>query len=191
MNQIENKKFQKLIYVGKSINNELEQVAKEDSILITTRLQNEYNMTSLFKEDLKAINNTDFLVLDLAAFVNSTTNEEILRNLDKLRGNFEFKIVIIASGFKKGNEVLASCFNMGIYNIVTAATDTQMYDQLKICLSEKGMTYAQASQFRIESLNVKKSNSEVIKTNYEKVRQDISIRCFGNYKAFRCNDLGN
>ena len=175
----DNSKIKKLIYVGKNINNELEKIVSEERIVIIQRLQNEYNMTSLFKEDLRAINQIDYLVLDLSAFINSTKSDEIIRNLDRLRGNYEFRIILIAPGFRKGNELLASCFNMGIYNLVTAINDNQMYDQLKICLSEKGMTYAQASQYKIDLLSNKQSNSEIIKTNYEKVKQDVTIGVLG------------
>ena len=164
----DNSKIKKLIYVGKNINNELEKIVSEERIVIIQRLQNEYNMTSLFKEDLRAINQIDYLVLDLSAFINSTKSDEIIRNLDRLRGNYEFRIIL-----------LASCFNMGIYNLVTAINDNQMYDQLKICLSEKGMTYAQASQYKIDLLSNKQSNSEIIKTNYEKVKQDVTIGVLG------------
>lgn len=172
-------KVKKLIYVGTCLNNELESIISEERIVVVQRLQNEYNMTSLFKEDLRAINQIDYLVLDLTAFTSSTNSDEILRNLDRLRGNYEFRIILIAPGYRKGNELLASCFNMGIYNLVTAQNDTQMYDQLKICLSDKGMTYAQASQYRIDILNNKQRNTEIIKTNYEKVKQDVSIGVLG------------
>ena len=118
----DNSKIKKLIYVGKNINNELEKIVSEERIVIIQRLQNEYNMTSLFKEDLRAINQIDYLVLDLSAFINSTKSDEIIRNLDRLRGNYEFRIILIAPGFRKGNELLASCFNMGIYNLVTGFT---------------------------------------------------------------------
>lgn len=173
------RKIEKLIYVGRSRNNILETIIKEQNIVVITRLLNEYNITDIFREDLKAINNIDYLVLDLSAFVNSSTNGEILKNLDKLRGNFEFKIIIIASGFRRGNELLSQCFYMGIYNLVTASNDIQMYDQLKICLSEKGMTYAQASQYRIDMLPKKSSNISIIKTEFKKVKQDISIGVLG------------
>lgn len=176
----ETKRIKKLIYVGKTLNNSLESLVKENNIIITTRYENEFNITMLFREDLRAINNTDFLVLDLSAFVGSSSNDEILKNLDKLRTNYEFRIILIASGFKRGNEILAECFNMGIYNLVTAQTDNKMYDQLKICLDEKGMNYAQASQFRIEVLSKKKSNTSVInKTEYRKIRQDVTIGILG------------
>ena len=171
-------RIKKLIYVGKTMNNELENIINEQKIVIITRLLNEYNITDIFREDLKSINNIDYLVLDLLAFINYSKNEEILKNLDKLRGNYDFRIILIAQGFRKGNELLASCFNMGIYNLVTASNDSQMYDQLKICLSEKGMTYAQASQYRIELLN-KYGNTEIVKTNYEKVKQDVTIGVLG------------
>ena len=176
---ITKKKIEKLIYVGKSRNNVLENIIAEQNIVVITRLLNEYNITDIFREDLRAINNIDYLVLDLSAFVNSSTNEEILKNLDKLRGNFEFKIIIIASGFRRGSEILAQCFYMGIYNLVTASNDIQMYDQLKICLSEKGMTYAQASQYRIDMLPQKSSNTSIIKTEFQKVKQDVSIGILG------------
>lgn len=176
---ITKKKIEKLIYVGKSRNNVLENIIAEQNIVVITRLLNEYNITDIFREDLRAINNIDYLVLDFSAFVNSSTNEEILKNLDKLRGNFEFKIIIIASGFRRGSEILAQCFYMGIYNLVTASNDIQMYDQLKICLSEKGMTYAQASQYRIDMLPQKSSNTSIIKTEFQKVKQDVSIGILG------------
>lgn len=172
-------KIKKLIYVGKARNNQLETVIEEQNIVVLARMLNEFNITELFREDLRAINNIDYLVLDLSAFVNSSKNDEILKNLDKLRWNFEFRIILICSGFRKGNEILSQCFYMGIYNLVTASTDTQMYDQLKICFSNKGMTYAQASQFRIDILGKSSSNNSVIKTEFQKIKQDVTIGVLG------------
>lgn len=175
----ETQKIKKLIFIGKAMNNELENVCREKQIVIIQRFQNEYNMTELFKESLQAISNIDFLVLDIAAFISSTDEQEIIRNLDRLRTNYRFRIIIIASGHRKGNSFLANCFNMGIYNLITASNSAQMYDNLKLCLSDEGMNYAQASQYRADLMSITNRNTEVIKTEYERVRQDVTIGIVG------------
>lgn len=171
--------FKKAVYVGKTLNNSLETLVREKGITIILRLKNDFNITTLFRENLQAINNIDYLVLDLSAVINSSDTNEIIQNLDKIRQNYTFKIIIIAQGFRKGNQILSACVNMGIYDIVTAKTDSEMYDQLNNCLTGEGMTYGQASQYKLNDLTSNNPNSNIIQTFHDKIRQDVSIGVVG------------
>ena len=179
MEEQQDKKIQKLIYIAKQKNDQLENLMQEENIISLGRFFNQYNLTSLLQEDLKSLNNIDFLIIDLSAIMGSTEDKEIISDLEKLRNLHDFRIILICRGFRKGNLLLANIFNLGIYNIVTASTDSQMYDQLKICLSEKGMTFAQASQFRIDNMVATNKKTEILETKIEKIKQDISIGIIG------------
>ena len=141
--------IKKAIYVSLKEDSIVEKIARENNIIFILRLTNSFNITSLVKENLRSLNDTQILVLDLQSVLNSSENKEIIDNLIKLRELSELeRIVIIARGFRKGNVLLAKCVDLGIYNIVTADNDNEYIDQLNIVFSDKGMTFGQASSFR-------------------------------------------
>ena len=169
-----------LIYISTQTVDEIEQIVEERNreMSIVERFRGNYNLTSLLSQDLKSLNNIDFFILDLSAVLNSTDNSEIISRLDKLHQLNDFRIIVIARGFKRGNVLLAQILASNITNIITASTDSQLYDQLKICLSEKGMTYQQASQFKLDNIEQTMS-SNIIEVRHEKVKQDVSIAIVG------------
>lgn len=170
-----------LIYISNQTIDEIEQIVNENSktISIVERFRGNWNLSNLLRQDLKSLNNVDYFVLDLSAILNSTDNNEIVSCLDKLHQLNDFRIIIIARGFKRGNVLLAQILASNITNIVTATTDSQLYDQLKICLSEKGMTYQQASQFKLDNAEQVIRSSNIIEVHHEKVRQDVTIGVVG------------
>lgn len=174
--------IKKAIYVSLKEDSIVEKIARENNIIFILRLTNSFNITSLVKENLRSLNDTQILVLDLQSVLNSSENKEIIDNLIKLRELSELeRIVIIARGFRKGNVLLAKCVDLGIYNIVTADNDNEYIDQLNIVFSDKGMTFGQASSFRIDnlSLNLQGRTSQIIQTYHDRVRQDVSIGIIG------------
>lgn len=169
-----------LIYISTQTIDEVEQIVEERNreISIVERFRGNYNLTNLLSQDLKSLNNIDFFILDLNSILNSTDNSEIISRLDKLHQLNDFRIIVIARGFKRGNVLLAQLLASNITNIITASTDSQLYDQLQICLSEKGMTYQQASQFKLDNIEQTMSSS-IVEIRHEKVKQDVSIGVVG------------
>lgn len=179
---METTNIRKAIYVSLKSDATLETLARQNNITIIQRLQNGFNMTTLVRENLRALNNTQILILDLQAVLGSSDNKEIIENLTKLRELSDIdRIIIIAKGMKKGNILLAKCVDLGIYNIVTASNDNEYIDQLNIVFSKKGMTFAQVSSFRVAdfSSNLQGRTSQIIQTYHDRVKQDVSIGVIG------------
>jgi len=175
-------KHDTVIYVGLERCDPLENITKEEdnNLVIIQRFLNSYNITNFFQNDLKALNNIKYLVLDLKAFTNSSTDAEIVQALDRQRQLYKnVRFIIIAQGYKKGNVILSEIVNTGIYNLVTSPVDAGVYDQLKNCFEEDGMSYAQAAQYKVSNASLTGSRSAVVQTNYEKIKQDISIGIIG------------
>ena len=105
----------------------------------------------------------NFLIIDLKAIVDSTSEEQIINCLKLIRKMYDVRIIIIAEGYKQGNVLLGKVFNLGIYNIVTATNDILFNEEISLCFSEVGMTFGTAMKYQIDdNLIVVNQNNKMI-----------------------------
>lgn len=77
-------------------------------------------------------------------------------------------------------------FNKGIYNIITATSDMSFEEEFKQAISEKGISFSTAAKYEIENALVSSNNNQsIVKQNYIKVKQDVSVGVVGI-----CNHIG-
>lgn len=176
---MEEKIYKKMAYISPEVNGIIEKIAKDENVIITNRFINEYNLENLLKEDLKTLNNLDFLAIDIRAISNSTSDNEIIRCLSNLRGLYNVRIIFIAQGYLKGNLLLARVFSKGIYNIVTAKNDLIFAEEFRKTISEYGMSFSNAQKFEIENDVFTTNTANIVKENYIKVKQDITVGVCG------------
>lgn len=101
----------KIIYIAAEINPIIEKVNNENrEIDIVQRYINQYNFTELLQNELKTLNGIDFLVIDSRAICVSTTDSDILKCVHQIKGLYDVRIIFIAQGFKKGNNLLRRTF---------------------------------------------------------------------------------
>ena len=87
--------IKKAIYVSLKSDSTLETLARKNGITIIQRLQNGFNVTNLVRENLRALNNAQILILDLQAILGSSENKEIIENLTKIRELSDLERIII------------------------------------------------------------------------------------------------
>lgn len=175
---MENKRYKKMIYISPENNPIIERISNSENIIIINKFINQYNFSNLLKEDLKVLNNLDFLVIDLRSIVGSSKQDEIIRCFSNIRGMYKLRLIIIAQGYIKGDILLARLFAKGIYNIITANNDKTFEDEFNKTISEDGMSFSYAQKFEIED-EIYNSDKKIIKENYIRVKQDITVGVIG------------
>lgn len=171
------REYKKYVYVSNKKRPEIEELCNERSIYLQLSFINTYDFNKLFLEGLKNLNGVDFLFLDLAAIVNTTkNNQDITVNLTLMRKMYRnLRIIIIAEGYKTGDSILGRIFNLGIYNIVTASNDIELRKEIEETLSEEGMTFGRAMQYKVDS-NISIGNSTAkVEKEFIRAKQTVSI----------------
>ena len=114
------------------------------------RFINEYNLKKFLETELRNLNGVDYLILDLQAITNTTSEEEITSSIELIRRMYNVRIIILAEGYKEGNVLLGRLFNLGIYNILTAKNDVIFADEIERAFSVEGMTFGNAMKYKIK-----------------------------------------
>ena len=160
----ENRLYKKYIYISKEPRVIIEDYCKEHRINLVMRFINEYNLKKFLETELRNLNGVDYLILDLQAITNTTSEEEITSSIELIRRMYNVRIIILAEGYKEGNVLLGRLFNLGIYNIVTAKNDVIFADEIERAFSVEGMTFGNAMKYKINYSKVNK--------NIDKIRQE-------------------
>ncbi|MEG2235722.1 MAG: hypothetical protein RR144_04715 [Clostridia bacterium] len=131
-------------------------------------------------QELKSLNNFEYIVID----INSTkeTEEEIIKAVVAIKSMYNIRIIIMALGYKEGNSLLARLFGEGIYNFVVGNDYEVQKEELIKCLSKDGNQYKDAVRFRAEVLNNKNKDRVIIKKEYKKLKQFVTISIVGTEK---------
>ena len=176
----ENRLYKKYIYISKEPRVIIEDYCKEHRINLVMRFINEYNLKKFLETELRNLNGVDYLILDLQAITNTTSEEEITSSIELIRRMYNVRIIILAEGYKEGNVLLGRLFNLGIYNIVTAKNDVIFADEIERAFSVEGMTFGNAMKYKInDSMLVINKTTKVVKENIKRAKQTITIGIAG------------
>ena len=176
----ETRKFKKYIYISKEIKPIIENYCSENNITLVTRFINEYNLGKFMQTELRNLNSVDYLILDLKAFEHLTDDDEIISKIVLIRKLYKLRVIIIAEGYKHGNVLLGKIFNLGIYNIITAADDVKFKEELEKVLSDEGMSFGNSIKYKLDNnLIAVNQTTKLIKENFIKVKQTVSIGVAG------------
>ncbi|MEG0873650.1 MAG: hypothetical protein RSG48_06870 [Clostridia bacterium] len=128
-------------------------------------------------QELKSLNNFEYIVID----INSTkeAEEEIIKAVVAIKSMYNIRIIIMALGYKEGNSLLARLFGEGIYNFVVGNDYEVQKEELIKCLSKDGNQYKDSVRFRAEVLNNKSKDRVIIKKEYKKLKQFVTISVTG------------
>lgn len=102
------KRYKKYIYISKKVIPELEEYCMKNNITLVTRFINEYNLEKFMQTELRNLNSIDYLIIDLQAIENLTSDDEIISKITLIRKMYNLRIIIIAQGYKHGNILLGS-----------------------------------------------------------------------------------
>lgn len=113
----------------------------------------------------------DKIIIDINSLKN--TNEEILKSIARIKVIYDIQIVIIAIGFKVGNELLSNLFELGIYDFIISEDKSFQDEEFRKAM--KGNNYIDSVKFKIEDKTKKvkktKIKKRIIKDNRKKLRQ--------------------
>lgn len=175
--------YKKYIYISKEPQAIIEEYCKEHSINLVMRFINEYNLKKFLETELRNLNGVDYLIIDLQAIINSTSENEIVTSIELIRRMYNVRIIIIAEGYKEGNVLLGRIFNLGIYNIVTARNDVMFADEIEKVFSSEGMTFGNAMKYKInDNMLVINKTTKVVKENIKRAKQTITVGIAGTEK---------
>lgn len=175
--------YKKYIYISKEPQVIIEEYCKEHSINLVMRFINEYNLKKFLETELRNLNGVDYLIIDLQAIINSTSENEIVNSIELIRRMYNVRIIIIAEGYKEGNVLLGRIFNLGIYNIVTARNDMMFADEIEKVFSAEGMTFGNAMKYKInDNMLVINKTTKVVKENIKRAKQTITVGIAGTEK---------
>lgn len=177
------KKYKKYIYISKNIQPIIEEYCSNNSITLVTRFINEYNLEKFMQTELRNLNDVEYLIIDLKAIENLTTDDEIVSKITLIRKMYNIRIIILAEGYRYGNLLLGKIFNLGIYNIITATDDIKFKEELEKTLSEEGMTFGNSIKYKVDNQIVAiNQTTKLVKENFIRVKQTVSIGVIGTEK---------
>lgn len=177
------KKYKKYIYISKKIQPEIEEYCINNNITLVTRFINEYNLEKFMQTELRNLNSIDYLIIDLKAIENLTSDDEIISKITLIRKMYNLRIIILAEGYKYGNILLGRIFNLGIYNIITAIEDIKFREELEKVLSDEGMSFGNSIKYKIDNQIIAiNQTTKLIKENYIRVKQTVNIGVVGTEK---------
>lgn len=177
------KRYKKYIYISKKVIPELEEYCMKNNITLVTRFINEYNLEKFMQTELRNLNSIDYLIIDLQAIENLTSDDEIISKTTLIRKMYNLRIIVIAQGYKHGNILLGKIFNLGIYNIVTEIDDIKFKEELEKALSIEGMSFGNSIKYKIDNQIIAvNQTTKLIKENYIRVKQTVNIGVVGTEK---------
>ena len=91
----EDRLYKKYIYISKEPRAIIEEYCKEHRINLVMRFINEYNLKKFLETELRNLNGIDYLVLDLQAITNTTSEEEITNSIELIRRMYNVRIIIL------------------------------------------------------------------------------------------------
>lgn len=184
------KKYKKYIYISKKIQPQIEEYCANNNITLVTRFINEYNLEKFMQTELRNLNNIDYLIIDLNAIENLTSEDEIISKITLIRKMYNLRIIIIAEGYKHGNILLGKIFNLGIYNIITAIEDNAFKGELDKALSIEGMSFGSSIKYKIDNQVIAvNQTTKLIKENYIRVKQTVNIGVVGTERHIGATTL--
>lgn len=120
----------------------------------------------------KNIDFIDKIIIDINSLNNNSN--EIINAIQRIKVIYDIQIIIIAIGYKVGNEMLSQIFNLGVYDFIISADKSYQDEEFRNAI--KGNNYIDSIKFKVEN-NIKKK----VKIKNKKVKQVNKLKiltCF-------------
>lgn len=121
------------------------------------------------------------IIIDITNF--NDKKENILNSVARIKVIYNIQIIIIAIGYKIGDELLSEFFKIGIYDFVIS--DDNSYQDEELRKSMQGNNYKDALKFKIDNKkNNKIKNLKIknIKRKKQVSKEKILLTCFSMIK---------
>lgn len=130
--------------------------------------------------ELQNLSSFKYLILDITN--RKEKEENIIKSVVAIKSMHNIRIIIFATGYKEGDSILSQFFKEGIYNFVIGDSYQKQDEEFKKCLSKEGNEYKDAIRFRVDDINTKGKNKVIIKKEYKKLKQLLTVAVAGTQK---------
>lgn len=132
----------------------------------------------------KKIDLFDRIIIDINSLKN--TNEEIIKAILRLKVIYDIQVIILAIGYKVGNELLSDLFNIGVYDFIISEDNSFQDEEFRKAII--GNNYIDSVKFKNE--NKPKKKLRKIKISKKKFKDDNKkneqakkiLACFSFFK---------
>ena len=109
--------------------------------------------------------NIDFIdkIIIYINILNNNSNE-IINAIQRIKVIYDIQIIIIAIGYKVGNEMLSQIFDLGVYDFIVSEDKSYQDEEFRNAI--KGNNYIDSVKFKVEN-NIKKK----VKIKNKKVKK--------------------
>lgn len=137
-----------LYYFASNVNQNIisEAISETDQVVVGSECNQELCLLQYIKDHYTSFSSADKVIVDIAGV--KDTDESILEALDMLRiCNDQTQIIVIATNRVAGDELLAKCFSMSIYDIITTDDFNELKDEIIASLNN-ARQYKDSIQYR-------------------------------------------
>ena len=110
----------------------------------------------------KNIDFIDKIIIDINSLNNNSN--EIINAIQRIKVIYDIQIIIIAIGYKVGNEMLSQIFDLGVYDFIVSEDKSYQDEEFRNAI--KGNNYIDSVKFKVEN-NIKKK----VKIKNKKVKK--------------------
>ena len=141
----------------------------------------DYVEKDLLKRNLEKFNR---IIINITEF--NDEYQQIVKAVAKIKIIYNIQIIVIAIGYKVGNEVLSELFDIGIYDFITSEdSEIQREEWIK---SLDGNNYIDSVKYKIKSeqkKKIKKVNKIKLKNKIKDEKQvgKFILTCFNHFKS--------
>lgn len=127
----------------------------------------------------------DKIIIDINSLKNN--NQEIIKAILRIKIIYNIQIIIIALGFKVGNELLSELFKIGIYDFVISEDKVFQDEEFRKVI--KGNNYIDSLKFKVQNSNKKKQKKIKLniarndKNKLKQVSNEKILACFSIIKT--------
>lgn len=134
-----------LLYISTTENIGIPDFLTTQGVVMKKLTGNVFKLNQIVKTELKSINHIQSVLVDLTAITD--TKAELAEAVRAFHMIYDFRLIFLAEGKKRGNGTLSALVAQGVTNLVTATTVNGIQQELTLCLSQEGMPYSYVKSF--------------------------------------------
>lgn len=135
------------------------------------------NLQDFAIRELQNLDNFKYLILDITDL--KEKEEIIIKSVVAIKSMHNIRIIILATGYRQGDNILSRLFKEGIYNFIIGDSYQKQDEEFEKCLSNEGNTYKDAIRFRVDENTTKRKSKVIIKKEYKKLKQLLTVAIAG------------
>lgn len=128
-----------LLYISSNQNIGIFDFLIKEKGFIIKKLSGEFNLNKFVIHDMRNLSHYSYVAIDLKAIKDK--EKEIIEALRAFKVMYDSRIIIFAEERTKEEDLIKDLVNEKIYNIITAATVSEIKEEILKCVSEEGMTH--------------------------------------------------